>query len=214
MIYCMSDIHGEVDRYHKMLEFIEFSDKDTLYIIGDVIDRYPGGIDLLKEIINEPNIKFILGNHEHMMIDNLGPVGIYYHKYTWLNNGGDVTYFEWLNMTNKEDQRVILKYLMDAPDHIDITVNKKKYHLVHGFPDDNIIGRVWNRPSPYFPFGWDNNAVAIIGHTPTYCLKTFDNEVEIYHGKGFIDIDCGCGHDVKGKRLACLRLDDLKEFYI
>lgn len=37
--YVMSDIHGEADRFHAMLEKIHFSDDDTLYILGDVIDR-------------------------------------------------------------------------------------------------------------------------------------------------------------------------------
>ena len=37
--YVMSDIHGEADRFHAMLEKIEFSADDTLYILGDLIDR-------------------------------------------------------------------------------------------------------------------------------------------------------------------------------
>ena len=45
MIYCMSDIHGELDRFKAMLDLINFSSDDTLYIIGDVIDRHPGGVD-------------------------------------------------------------------------------------------------------------------------------------------------------------------------
>ena len=56
LIYCMSDIHGEYDRFVKMLELIEFSDADTLYIIGDVIDRKPGGIDILQKIMASPNM--------------------------------------------------------------------------------------------------------------------------------------------------------------
>lgn len=40
MIYCMSDIHGELDRFKAMLDLINFSSDDTLYIIGDD-DRSP-----------------------------------------------------------------------------------------------------------------------------------------------------------------------------
>ena len=32
--YVMSDIHGEADRFHAMLEKIHFSADDTLYILG------------------------------------------------------------------------------------------------------------------------------------------------------------------------------------
>ena len=35
MTYVMSDIHGEHDRFKAMLQEIQFSDKDTLYIRGD-----------------------------------------------------------------------------------------------------------------------------------------------------------------------------------
>ena len=38
MTYVISDIHGCFDRYEKMLEEIEFSDEDTLYVLGDVLD--------------------------------------------------------------------------------------------------------------------------------------------------------------------------------
>ena len=37
--YVVSDIHGEDDRFHKMLKLIRFSKQDTLYILGDVVDR-------------------------------------------------------------------------------------------------------------------------------------------------------------------------------
>ena len=73
MIYCMSDIHGEKDRFDKMLDLIHFSDSDTLYIIGDVIDRGPSGIEILKFIMDHPNIILIMGNHEDICLKTLGP---------------------------------------------------------------------------------------------------------------------------------------------
>ena len=39
MIYVISDLHGRFDRYQQMLEVIEFTLDDTLYVLGDVIDR-------------------------------------------------------------------------------------------------------------------------------------------------------------------------------
>ena len=37
--------------------------------------------------------------------------------------------------------------------------------------------------------------------------------LKIYHGQGFIDIDCGCGYDMPIKNLACIRLEDMFEYY-
>lgn len=70
MIYCMSDIHGELDRFKAMLDLINFSSDDTLYIIGDVIDRHPGGVEILKIIKDTPNMFMLLSNRktEHPLL--------------------------------------------------------------------------------------------------------------------------------------------------
>ena len=46
MTYVMSDIHGDSERFRAMLRKIEFSADDTIYILGDVIDRGSNGIPL------------------------------------------------------------------------------------------------------------------------------------------------------------------------
>ena len=88
MIYVMSDIHGEYDRYRAMLELIGFDDEDRLYIIGDVIDRYPGGIDILRDVMTRPNITMLLGNHEQMCLDDLGLHNRAGARELWRSNGG------------------------------------------------------------------------------------------------------------------------------
>lgn len=71
MIYCVSDIHGELDKLERMMELIRFSDADHLYIIGDVIDRGVMGVDILRWIMAAPNMTMLLGNHEQMCLDTL-----------------------------------------------------------------------------------------------------------------------------------------------
>ena len=60
----MSDFHGRHDLFIRMLEKISFSDADTLYILGDVADRGPDGIQTYLYIMDKPNIIFLVGNHE------------------------------------------------------------------------------------------------------------------------------------------------------
>lgn len=69
MVYCMSDIHGDLEKFHSMLQLIRFSAKDTLFVIGDIIDRGPDGIEIIEEIMNSGNIIMLLGNHEKMCLD-------------------------------------------------------------------------------------------------------------------------------------------------
>lgn len=49
MIYVTSDIHGRIRRFHSILDQIDLKDEDSLYILGDVIDRNPDGIRILRE---------------------------------------------------------------------------------------------------------------------------------------------------------------------
>ena len=101
MIYVTSDIHGNIERYRSVIDQIKLRPDDTLYILGDVIDRFPGGIDLLLEIMDTPNIKMLLGNHEYMMLCALGEKkylsgrlrynDLNGYRQPWYWNGGSVT---------------------------------------------------------------------------------------------------------------------------
>lgn len=96
MIYCMADLHGERNLFVRMLEHIQFSDTDQLYILGDVIDRGTGGVDILEQIMAAPNMTMLLGNHEQMCLSTLGPDNAFGARDLWRQNGGMTTYLELL----------------------------------------------------------------------------------------------------------------------
>ena len=145
MIYCMSDIHGELDRFKAMLDLINFSSDDTLYIIGDVIDRHPGGVEILKIIKDTPNMFMLLGNHEQMCLDTLGPNSVYGSRRLWLENGGSNTYRELLYVCSLAERSRIIHFLSTLPDHFDVEVGDRKFHLVHAMPSDDPDDRIWTR---------------------------------------------------------------------
>ena len=67
--YVMSDIHGQYEAFMRMLKKIDFKDEDTLYLLGDAIDRGNDGIKILKTVMKMPNVKMFLGNHELLMME-------------------------------------------------------------------------------------------------------------------------------------------------
>ena len=71
MIYVMSDIHGQKRRFDSVMRQIGLRAEDTLYVLGDVIDRNPDGIGILRRIMAMPNARMLLGNHELMMMNAL-----------------------------------------------------------------------------------------------------------------------------------------------
>ena len=215
MIYCMSDLHGELDFFQEMLEQIHFSDTDHLYILGDVIDRGIGGVDILEQIMDATNMTMLLGNHEQMCLSTLGPGNEVGARDLWRYNGGATTYRELLYHRTPQQRNRILRFLSGLPDHLDLTVDGQKFHLVHGCPGEDHETRIWGRVEPDSTSPYPDT-VCIVGHTPTVFLTDKTDEVyAIWHGNGIIDIDCGCGHlNVMNRRLACLRLDDMAEFYV
>ena len=74
-IFVMSDIHGQYDLFLKMLDRIELKREDLLVIIGDICDRgkksYEIYMKCIKMIKLGYNLKFILGNHEDMLLEDL-----------------------------------------------------------------------------------------------------------------------------------------------
>lgn len=213
MIYCMSDIHGEVERFRNMMSLIEFSEQDTLYIIGDVIDRNPGGAALLKTILDTPNMVMLLGNHEKMCLETLGPDTFEGAQARWYRNGGDITHNE-LKTWPEEDVIRLLNAIGSLPLSAEIEVGGQMYHLVHGFPGETVRDQIWGRPTADTPRPFPDR-ITVFGHTAACKLyDDYDHPFRIWHGDGMIDIDCGCAYRSEHKRLGCLRLDDMKEFYI
>ncbi len=224
--YIMSDLHGERDRFHRILQKIGFSGEDQLYIIGDVIDRGPEGIPLLREILAAENMTLLLGNHEHMMAAYFRPEATEAEIRRWDRNGNEPTLADWKQLTVKEQQE-LLSRLEGLPSHLEIEVSGQKYYLVHGFVGENVHDDVWLRPTPETENPLPGRRV-IIGHTKVSSMGRSKEEKEAYlaqlqekgehlriaHFPGFIDMDCGCGYfEMPMRRLACLRLEDGAEFY-
>lgn len=230
MIYVMSDIHGNKRRFDSIMKQINLQPEDTLYILGDVVDRYNDGISILKQIMKMPNVKMLIGNHEYMMLNAIGHCkdaadeainANFRERRNWYSNDGRITH-RYLKKQRKTVRAEIFEYIRNLPTNIDIEVNGIKYKLVHASPVENfwlsygnsIYYRdekefaVWERWDPYtdtVPEG----CIMIFGHTPTDRFQL--GIPRIWHGEKAIGIDCGSGYECG--RLACLRLDDMKEFY-
>ena len=234
MIYVLSDIHGNERRFHSVMKQINLQPEDTLYVLGDVIDRHPGGIRLLRRIMAMPNGKMLLGNHEYMMLRALGcPYDACEETSEtirkdaaalWYRNGGKVTH-DHIKRIRKSLRLEIVQYLRSLPLNIDIEVGGQAYKLAHSAPAEEFENHpgyrdpthfaVWKRWGCYDTF--EGDYTLIFGHTTT---RHYQDAVpmKIWEGSRCIGIDCGSGYpeegpDSKYGRLACLRLDDGKVFY-
>lgn len=230
MIYVTSDLHGyPLEKFKSLLEKAVFSKNDFLFVLGDVIDRGPDGIKILKWLMAQPNAQLLLGNHEAMLLacdflfeeiteDSISRLtGTKLNTYsTWVANSGQVTLNALSSMRNSEI-KYILEYLREAPLYETLTAGGRDFILTHSglgsFRKDKKLSEysasdlLWTRPNlnaRYF-----DDITTVFGHTPTVYYG------EEYKGRAivtdtWIDIDVGAG---LGLKPLLLRLDDMKEFY-
>lgn len=218
MHYVMSDIHGYGPRFDSIMRQIELQPDDTLFVLGDVVDRNPDGVQLLLELMHMPNVRMILGNHEFMMLNAIKHPENERLLRLWYDNGGEITHNHFRGLP-AEKQMEILKFFKGLEINIDLEVEGKKYLLVHGAPmelmppplrafDDPIEFSVWTRMGQRMRLPDDRTI--IFGHTPTIEYQP-GFPLSVWKTSGLIGVDCGAAY--ANGRLCCLRLEDMKEFY-
>ena len=123
-IFVMSDIHGQYDLFLKMLDRIKLKREDLLVIIGDICDRGKKSYEIYMKCIKMRklgyNLKFILGNHEDMLLEDLenGYPIRYETEYSVFRNS---KYFEnkdmkdWHEENFLEEIEWLVKWLKNCP---------------------------------------------------------------------------------------------------
>lgn len=107
MTYVMSDIHGDLDRFRSVMDQINLKADDHLYVLGDVIDGYPYGLDILYELRDMPNATVLLGNHEKMCYASMVSDNGSRLLSNWIKNGGQVTMNALFRMETTEIEEII-----------------------------------------------------------------------------------------------------------
>lgn len=212
----ISDIHGCYKTFREILEEkVQFTKTDTLYLLGDYIDRGPDSkavIDYILQLQNDGYaVNCLRGNHEQMLLDAFKSE---YDSYLFLKNGGKQT-LESYNCTKIE--------ALQNHQHMDFFKNLKyfieldDYYLVHaGFnfrkknPFLDTDGMLWSR-------NWYrridssllNGKVIVHGHTP----QTIRNIKAMAHNMSinqYMNIDAGCYYH---KKMCALDLTNQKLYF-
>lgn len=230
MNYVISDLHGyPLQKFQELLGRAKFGQKDELYILGDVIDRNgDGGVEMLCWMLTQPNIRFILGNHEAMLLR----CAFLFEKAGWdassaaekealetyCASGGTVTLkaLQALWQIHPETVTEILNYLRRVPLYREITVCGQRYLLLHGGLDNFRLDRpISDYTEDEILWAWPEledvyyeDILTIFGHTPTMSYGE-QYKGTILRTRTWIDIDAGAGW---GLEPILLRLEDVQQF--
>ena len=216
--YVMSDIHGMAELFERMLEKIGFCGEDTLYILGDMIDRGPDPAGVLDLVRQHPNITALRGNHEDGFVE-------------WYENAADkyqygyyYNTFDVLNEAEKTRRRIpeYVQFMKSLPLYRKEKIAGDCYLMAHASTEE--ILRIWKRKERLI---WDTSMidrkkgipgyVSVVGHVPTFIIRGYPGKpAGIWHSPdgSLIDVDCGAAFPERGGRLGCLCLETRAEYYV
>lgn len=70
----------------------------------------------------------LLGNHEQMCLNTLGPHNEFGARDLWRKNGGGTTYRELLYHCTPQKRNRILRFLSGLPDYLELTAGHQAIH--------------------------------------------------------------------------------------
>ena len=225
MRYVVSDIHGNYNLLVKLLNKINFSEDDTLFVLGDVIDKGKDVQNLLNLLFGKlrDNAVVLVGNHEYELIKLVTDLIV-------KDAEDDVILSECKKFLGVEKLS-----LQDVDDIMNMPIyyEEDDFVLVHaGIPFDikgnmipleqaDVVDLVYDRRFKNENFLPPNIKCVIFGHTPTFFIDGGKGKILKYqkaNTKGdslsdYYKIQVDTGNYLTGI-LGCLRLDDMQEFYV
>ena len=119
--YTFTDLHGQYELWKQIKEFCQPNDK--LYFLGDAADRGSDGVRIMVELLADPRIIYLKGNHEYF-IENF-----FFNNTTeealkiWTKNGGEPTQKALVNLSS-EELHILINQIKDLP-YTATYINKK-----------------------------------------------------------------------------------------
>ncbi len=231
MTFVIGDIHGKKEKYLEMLEKLNPSETDAVFVLGDVIGIGDDGIEILKDMMYRANIFPVLGEQEYLArelfpliseaktVEDAGALlsgekAELFGK--WLTMKSEKTIKDFLAL-DEENKESIIDYLTEFAPYEQVEAGGKSFVLVHagidGFEEGKSLDEYDEKAfvfaetdyqRAYFP-----DSYLITGHTPTALI---DRQCtgKVYSKKRHLAIDCGVAY---GGRLAAVCLDKLKVYY-
>ena len=163
-VWVIGDIHGYKETLICLMNKLNLGLNDIVICLGDMIDRGPDSVGVVKLFMEKKNLYSLKGNHEEMLLtdwEKTNGFGNYSHNGFWSS----------IDLLLREDMVKIMKFIYCLPTEIILD----KFRLVHaGYCDmpyskcleqqtDNE--RLWSRDIFTVNYPFDDRRTIIVGHT-------------------------------------------------
>jgi len=217
--FAITDIHGCRATFEKMLtEVIQLQKEDTLYLLGDYIDRGPdskGVFDVIMDLQTKGyQVHCLMGNHEDMLIRSFQSEMT---ADSWIMAGGDAT----LQSFGVEHWTDIPQKYIDFIKNLQYYFELDDYLLVHAGFNFRYAEELNDLYRDEFAMLWlrywykdiipelIERKTIVHGHTPTHFQLIKENLKEDMP----FDIDGGCVYEGPGMGHLCALDMDKKEVH-
>ena len=217
MNYVISNINGNYQKFQDLMDNVLIGDSDTLYILGDTVDFGDEPMELIEDISMRSNVYAVAGARDYlaarmlygfdkMLKGGTTPDAGYIAEMTeWVANGGQTT-LDGFRALDADAREGVLDYLTEMTLYEEANVGGKRYILmsrgIANYDADTDLEDY--EPEDFFADDATapqmKDAFVVVGGDVTKSGK-------IEREGNVIRINCG-------ETLACLCLDNGKEFYV
>ena len=217
MTYVIADICGNYQKFKELMDNVLISDSDTLYILGNTVDFGDEPMELIEDISMRANVYAVAGARDYlaarmlygfdkMLKGGTTPDASYISEMTaWVAEGGQTT-LDGFRTLDADAREGVLDYLSEMTLYEEANVKGKNYILmsrgIANYDADTDLEDY--EPEDFFADDAEapeiKDAIVVVGGEPTKSGK-------IERDGNIIRINCG-------NKLACLCLENGKEFYV
>ena len=234
ILVCAGDYIGRGTKNFEMMKWVMNAPKNVVLVRGNHDEEYVANIDVMKNICNKAKlnpddaedtktlyqtVNFLCKKSGNNFFDYYGTIGklideglvVFSELCRWSDRIAEMPYFHKMIIGNRTCIAVHAGYI----ESLEQTDTEETYHTLEDF-------YLHARDDAYMCGGVAHGMI-IAGHTPTTAEQEFPyNDGNVYRMYDeeqdciFYDIDCGCALSMvrPNAKLACIRLEDEKIFYV
>ncbi len=128
--YVFSDVHGHRRTLERLLEQVSPASEDEIWILGDMVDRGPDPVGVMRICRELADGHILMGNHEEMMLSYFKDPSNSMYADSWVYNGGTTT-AEGLIKLSAEERIDLVEWTTTLKLGAYVEVGERGYILVH-----------------------------------------------------------------------------------